>query len=315
MPAVLITGGSGFLGAQVLRLLIERTGIDGVVAIGRRRPESCPVKDFRRVDLGNPEGLAGLIASIAPSEVFHLAGKTPPGDPGLFYRDNTMATVHLLDALRAANRPCRVVLIGSAAELGPVPVEFLPVVEDHPVRPVDSYGLSKWLATCAGLAASPPIEVVVARVFNPIGPGLPATQALGRFADELARGPGPIRLTVGDVEARRDFVDVRDVARALLMLGQAGRPGRIYHVGSGRSRRVGDGLDRLIALSGRDVHIEVDPGRVRPSGPADSRADVARIASEVGWSAEIAWEQSLQDLWDDAVARSDAGLTEPGTSV
>jgi nucleoside-diphosphate-sugar epimerase len=303
MPACLITGASGFLGRNLFRLLKELPCTDELVSIGRRPSDDCPAGVFRRVDLEDREEVLEQVAQIAPSCVFHLAGKTPPDDAGVFYRQNTIASVNLLDALRAAGRPCRVVLVGSAAELGPVPAESLPVGEDYPCRPADPYGLSKWLATCAGLAAGPPLDVVVARVFNPIGPGLPATQALGRFAEELARGSEPIRLTVGDLEARRDFIDARDVARALLALSSAGRGGRLYHVGSGSSRRVGDGLDRLIALSGRDVRLEVDPARVRSNGPSDSRADVGRIARETGWSPEISWERSLQDLWEDACAR------------
>jgi nucleoside-diphosphate-sugar epimerase len=203
------------------------------------------------------------------------------------------------------------VLVGSAAELGPVPVQSLPVGEDYPCRPRDPYGLSKWLATSAGLAASPPLEVAIARVFNPVGPGLPTSQALGRFAQALATGSGPIRLTVGDLDARRDFIDVRDVARAVIALVRDGHPGRVYHVGSGRSQRVGDGLDWLISASGREVRVEVDPGRLRSPGPADSRADIRRIAEEVGWSSEISWEASLRDLWKDAVEKARAGLTGP----
>ncbi len=302
MSVCLITGASGFLGRHVLQALLgERPWAGQVIAVGRSRPDSCPMESFRPVDLEDPDGLPGIIAEVSPSVVFHLAGKTPPGDRDEFYRLNTLATLHLLDAIRSVGRPCRVVLIGSAAELGPVPVEHLPVGEDYPCRPADPYGLSKWLTTVAGLAAGPPLEVVVARVFNPIGPSLPSSQALGRFAGELAGGSGPIRLQVGDLESRRDFVDVRDVARALIALGSSGRPGRVYHVGSGRSLRVGDGLEALIAWSGRDVRVEVDINFARSRGPADSRADVRRIAEETGWSAAIPWEESLRDLWDEAV--------------
>src|SRR3954465_8481467 len=128
-----------------------------------------------------------------------------------------MATVHLLDALRALARPVRAVLAGSGGELGPVAADDLPVGEDYACRPAESYGLSKWLATTAGLAARPPLEVVVARIFNPIGPGMPPGLAFGRFARRLAEpGPDPLRLTVGNLDSRRDFIDVRDVARALI---------------------------------------------------------------------------------------------------
>src|SRR5205814_9617568 len=126
------------------------------------------------------------VEASSPEVILHLAGRTTAADADAFYRDNTLATVHLLDALRDRGRPARVVLAGSAAELGPVPVEDLPVGEDYPCRPIDPYALSKWFATYAGRTAGPPLEVVAARVFNPIGPGLPASQAFGRFADRLA---------------------------------------------------------------------------------------------------------------------------------
>ena len=316
MPVWMVTGGSGFLGRHLLSALEggRPTGVE-VLAAGRRRPIGWPIEAFLPLDFDDQEGLSRAVRDISPSVVFHLAGRTPPAPIDDYYRLNTMATVRLLDALRSIGRPSRVVLVGSAAELGPVPVEDLPVGEEYPSRPVDAYGLSKLLATSAGLAARPPLEVVIARVFNPIGPGLPTSQALGRFAVGLSDGSGPVCLTVGDLDARRDFIDARDVARALLTLAERGMPGRIYHVGTGRSPRVGDGLDQLIALSGREVMVHVDPAIARSRGPSDSRADVRRVENETGWSAVIPWEQSLRDLWDDVIARSLTGLTDRRPSV
>ena len=304
MAACLITGASGFLGGHLSRLLIGPAGLDDVIAAGRTRPLEFPAERFHRVDFEDRGTVMAMVAQTVPSLVIHLAGQTPPGEPIEFYRRNTLGTVHLMDALRVAGRPCRVVLVGSAAELGLVPVDALPVGEDYPCRPTDPYGLSKWLATCAGLASGPPLEVTVARVFNPIGPGLPSSQALGRFAAELATGPGPIRLKVGDLDVCRDFIDARDVAKALLSLALGGEPGRVYHVGTGRSRRVGAGLDELIRLSGREVFVEVDPGLTRSPGPADSRADIRRIVEQTGWSPEIPFEVSVRDLWDDSLDKS-----------
>ena len=117
----------------------------------------------------------------------------------------------------------------------------------------------------AGLSECVPLEVMVARVFNPIGPGTPVSQALGRFASRLAEpGPDPLELAVGDLDSRRDFIDVRDVARAMVELAQRGRPGLVYHVGTGQSHRVGDGLDRLVQLSGRSSSAQRRLGIVRP---------------------------------------------------
>jgi GDP-4-dehydro-6-deoxy-D-mannose reductase len=305
MRVWLVTGGSGFLGRHVLSALSGGSAPWAeVFAVGRTRPAEWPSNRFISADLNDPQGLANAILGVRPDVVIHAAGRTPPAEPDTLYRANTLATLHLLDALRSTGRPVRVVLAGSAAELGPVPMEELPVGEDHPCKPADAYALSKWLATCAGLAAGPPIEVVVGRVFNPIGPGTPETQAFGRFAARLIESPEA--LTVGDLDARRDFVDVRDVARALIALAERGRPGEVYHVGTGHSRRVGDGLARLIERSGRRVDVTVTPGL---ASPADSRADVSKISEHVGWRPEVSWEQSLDDLWDEAVRRRGLRLT------
>jgi nucleoside-diphosphate-sugar epimerase len=306
MPVWLITGATGFLGRHVLAAVRERTapGVQ-LIAAGRRDP-------FLEVDLGEPRSVQAAIERSEPDVILHLAGRTPPAEPGAFYRDNTLATVHLLDALRERDRPARVVLAGSAAELGPVPVEDLPVGEDYPSCPGESYGLSKWLATAAGLAARPPLEVVVGRIFNPIGPGQPGSQAFGRFAARLAEpGPDPVQLAAGDLDVRRDFIDVRDVARALVALAVEGRPGRLYHIGTGSSHRVGDGLEHLIRLSGRPVAlVAAAPGAAR-RGPVDSRAAIDRILNETGWRPTIGWEQSLEDLWDEARGRAGLPLTAP----
>ncbi|WP_435017008.1 NAD-dependent epimerase/dehydratase family protein [Tundrisphaera sp. TA3] len=298
----LVTGGSGFLGRPLLdQLRADRPG-DRIVAIGRSISEAWPTVDFQAADLESDDSLAEAVAEIRPDRVVHLAGRTPPASADQLYRSNVIGTLKLLDALRALDRPMRIVLAGSAAELGPVREANLPVGEDAPCHPVGPYGLSKFLATTAGLAAGPPLEVAVARVFNPIGPGMPVSQAFGRFASALASGTGPIRLPVGDLEARRDFIDVRDVARGLLAIIERGHCGRVYLVGTGRSRRVGDGLDTLIALSGREVTVEA--GQAPPSVPADSRADIARIVRETGWNPAVPWEQSLRDLWDEAVRQA-----------
>ncbi len=305
-PVWLVTGGTGFLGRHVLAALRDtRAGSIQVVALGRRLPDGWSPDAFRAVDLKDREGLTRAIAGLSPSVVIHAAGQTPPALPVAFYKGNMQITANLLDALRATGRPARVVLAGSAAELGPVPVAQLPVGEEAPCRPQDHYGLSKWFAFRYGMLQLPPLEVIAARVFNPVGPGLPPSQAFGRFATILAEaGRDPVHLTVGDLDTRRDFIDVRDVADAFLALARHGTPRSVYHVGTGDSHPIGEGLERLIALSGRAVTVEVAalPGHRR--GPADSRAEIRRIVADTGWRPRIGFEQSLADLWDEARHRA-----------
>jgi nucleoside-diphosphate-sugar epimerase len=288
MSVWLVTGASGFVGRHVLDALergadLPSNSENKVIVLGRRCPEKLPSADFIAADLTDTHKLPGLIQRIAPDYVIHTAGRTPPALDEELYRANFWATIHLLSALRATHKPARVVLSGSAAELGSVDPERLPVDETYTGYPRDAYGRSKYLASSAGLAERAPLEVMVARVFNPIGPGTPPTQAFGRFADRLTDPDAdPLGLVVGDLEARRDFIDVRDVARAMISLALHGHPGLAYNVGTGRSRTVAEGLERLIQLSGRTVRVSVDSALKGRRGPVDSCANIDRIIGHTG---------------------------------
>jgi GDP-4-dehydro-6-deoxy-D-mannose reductase len=309
MATWLVTGANGFLGGHVLDALAA--GVEGLpsaetklVVLGRRRPDHWPEDAFIAADLNEPSDLCRSIQQIRPDFVIHTAGKTPPATDEQLYRANFWATTHLLNGLRTLERPMRVIVAGSAAELGAVEPARLPVDESYAGQPLDAYGRSKALATKRALAERAPLAVVVARVFNPIGPRIPESQAFGRFAARLCDpGSDPLSLEVGDLNAQRDFVDVRDVVRALFALALRGQTGLVYHVGTGRSRRVGEGLDHLIRLSGRSVSIGADPALVKRRGPSDSRADIRRIVAHTGWSPTIPWEQSLDDLWREVQSR------------
>jgi GDP-4-dehydro-6-deoxy-D-mannose reductase len=309
MSVWLVTGGNGFLGRHVLEA-IEAGPSEAsdskveIVVLGRRRPAFGARHRFIEADLNDPIGLRAAVRGLAPDRVIHTAGKTPPADDEELYRANFWCTNHLLGALRGLGKPMRIVLAGSAAELGPVADAGLPVGEEYAAEPVEAYGRSKLLATRSGLAERPPLEVVVARIFNVIGPGLPATQAFGAFAARLAEpGPDPLDLPVGRLDTRRDFVDVRDVVRAMIALALRGRGGQVYHVGTGESRPIAEGLEILVAASGRSVVEREDPSLLRRPGPGDSRAAIGRIVAETGWQPRIGFEESLRDIWREASGR------------
>ncbi len=301
MATWLFTGATGFVGRHVLDNVLaspRAVGCDRAVALGRKQTEALAGSAFVRADLDDVLGLRSAIRQVQPDVVLHTAGRTPPAPNEELYRANFWGTIHLLAALKSLDKPVRVVMLGSAAELGPVSVEKLPVDESYPCMPVEAYGRGKYLATLAGLAEQSSLEVSVARVFNPIGPHAPPSQALGRFARLLAQpSRDPIDLITGDLAARRDFIDVRDAAAAMVAIARHGSPGLVYHVGTGLSRTVGQGLQHLIRLAGRSVrvHEELERGR---SSPADSLADIRRLTEHTRWHPRISFEQSLADLWE-----------------
>ena len=305
MATWLITGATGFLGRHVLDLLDSellrdgRTG-DVVLVLGRRCPAGWPEQSFVKADLDDPIGLRDAIRKVVPDHVIHTAGQTPPSPDDALYQNNFWATMRLLNALRGLNRTVRVTLAGSAAELGAVPPSALPVAESYPcarLTPTAAASNSprsrgwrsgrrwKWSSLVCSIRSDP----------DCLEPRL-SVSLRRRLTAEVA---DPLPLPVGNLEIRRDFVDVRDVARALIAISLHGQPRLVYHVGSGQSRSVGDGLDVLVRLSGRSVKVCVDPRRHIRKGPVDSRADIRRIISHTGWSPTIPFEQSLTDLWND----------------
>jgi GDP-4-dehydro-6-deoxy-D-mannose reductase len=312
MAIWMLTGATGFLGRHVVDSLVSELDGEGhpdarIVVLGRRRPAGWPEAGFVAADLEEPESLRRAIEAIRPDHVIHTAGRTPPAPDEALYRGNFWATIRLLNALRSLSQRVRVTLAGSAAELGPVPAASLPVNESYRCGPLEAYGRSKWMASLAGLAERAPLEVNIARVFNPIGPGIPPTQAFGEFAAQLCLATqDPLTLLAGDLDARRDFLDVRDAARAMVAVALRGSPGSVYHVGTGQSRTVREGLELLIGLSGKSVRVCAHPMRRGRRGPADSRADIRRIVDHTGWVPSIGFEQSLADLWEEARSRPPA---------
>ncbi|WP_165073670.1 NAD-dependent epimerase/dehydratase family protein [Paludisphaera rhizosphaerae] len=310
MATWLITGAGGWLGGHVLESLEPTLAPDDrLVVLGRNRPSALPRGQFVSADLHDNDGLNRVVREVAPDFVLHLAGKTPPAVDDELYETNVRGTERLLEALRDLAGPTRVVVVGSAAELGPIQPADLPVVEDQPCRPTQAYGRSKLAATTLALRNWGELRIVVGRVFNLIGPGTPSSLAFGRFATQLAAAKDHwVEIQAGRLDSRRDFVDVRDAARALIALAERGRQGRVYNVASGRSYTIQDGLDRLVSLSGRTAQVAFDAGAQRAGEPDDTRADISRITAEVGWEPKIPFERSIADLWASALARNGKAL-------
>jgi GDP-4-dehydro-6-deoxy-D-mannose reductase len=207
------------------------------------------------------------------------------------------STANLLDALSTHAPGARVVVAGSSAEYGVV--RDSPVGEDCPTDPVNDYGSSKLAQTLLALSyRHQGLDVRVARIFNAMGPGMPESLALGSFARQIAdieEGRQPPKILVGNLSSSRDYVDARDVARALLLLSRRGRSGGIYNVCSGRVQRMDALLRQLLSLASKSISVVRDPGRIRRGEVSRIFGSPAKLRRDTGWTPQIPLPQSLRD--------------------
>jgi GDP-4-dehydro-6-deoxy-D-mannose reductase len=286
----LVTGGRGFVGTWLTGYL-SHCG-DDVVAVDHE------------VDVTDAEAVGRTVAEVAPEAVYHLAALAHVGaswsDPGAALRVNAIGTVNLLEAAHRCD-PRPIVLVTSSAEVyGHVPEERLPVTETCPLAPVTPYAVSKVAAEYAGIQAhlAHGLPVIRVRPFNHVGPGQSPgfmVAALARRIVEAQRS-GATSVPVGNLTARRDLTDVRDVVRAYRALVERGDAGEVYNVCSGRDVAVSDVAQRLLRLSGADFELVTDPALVRPVDVPVVRGDPSRLEAVTGWRPEIELDVTLHDV-------------------
>lgn len=250
---VLITGSTGALGQVLASRLRTDPGDFTVFAPGRNERDNP-------LDLRDSEQIARAVERMRPDLVLHLAA-TFSNDFDEAYAVNVAATQHLLAAVEASGRPVRVVLIGSAAEYGAVAADENPIGEDHVLRPVSIYGITKaWQTELAYLHASRGANVVVARIFNLTGPHLSERLFVGRLhkqIEELRRGERA-RIEVGPLSAVRDYLTIDDAMTQLLVISDFGEAGKVYHVASGHPVTMRELLVRELAAHGLDESVVVE---------------------------------------------------------
>ena len=259
--------------------------------------------------------MRALIERVRPDRIYHLAGQAFVGDswanPWPTLETNLRSQVNLSEAVLAARLEPRLLVLGSAEEYGRVALEDLPIRETCPLRPDSPYSVSKVGQDYLGLQyhLSSGLDVVRARPFNHIGPRQNSKFVAPAFASQIAAieaGRQPAMLRVGNLEARRDFTDVRDMVRAYALALDHGEAGEVYNIGSGQSRTIRDLLTTLLSLARVEITVEVDPDRLRPSDVPEMRCDASKFRACTGWEPRIPFEHSLRDLLDYERARAGA---------
>ena len=289
-PSTVITGAAGFAGRHLLAHL-QASHPDGRLVAWSHRD----------VDVTDRDAVTNAIIQSRPDRVVHLAGSPHVGqswlDTWVPLKTNVIGTHHLLDAIRVHQPQCRVLVVTSAMIYRP---SGEPLDEDSPLGPASPYGFSKLAQDQLALTAAREdgLDVVVARPFNHVGPGQDPSFFLSSFAKQIAlieAGLCSPEIHVGNLDAERDLTDVRDVVEAYVQLLTAGASGRAYNICSGQTHRVGDLLDRLLALARVPIARVIDPARLRPNDVPRLVGNSARLRNELGWTPQRRMDVTLAD--------------------
>jgi nucleoside-diphosphate-sugar epimerase len=295
MSRVLVIGANGYLGRHVFGLLDRQAEL---TVSGTSRSGSAR---WIRVDLAldRPATLGAMLATECPDVVVNCAGAVT-GSVAELVGANVTGPANLLTALAAHAPHAKLVHLGSAAEYGIAEPEE-PITEQRPPHPTGWYGVTKLAGTeLVRLAGNLGLDTVVLRVFNPIGPGSPAGSLPGRVVAELRRADlahDVVRL--GSLDAVRDFVDVRDIAEAVLAAVRATTvDAAVLNIGSGRAIPVSVMVRDLVRLSGfTGLVVAEGDGSARSADVRWQQADISAIGRQLGWKPEIGLADSLRDMW------------------
>lgn len=294
----LITGAGGFVGPHLANELQE-AGNEVTAHDLRSGP-----------DLLDGDGWVETVRRYRPDVIYHLAGWSDVSgswhDPVQTFRVNALGTLSILEAAKAANTP-KVLLVSSADVYGSVDAAVQPITETCPVCPRSPYGVSKQSAEALGMQyhRAHGLGVIIVRPFNHLGAGQSPRFAASAFAAQIADAEqhGGGELLHGDLSARRDLSDVRDVVRAYRLLAERGRSGEVYNVCSGRAVSMESMLDMLIDRARVPVTTAIDPTRLRPVELPILQGSHQKLTDATSWEPEVTLDQTLAVVLDDARAR------------
>lgn len=300
----LVIGGGGFVGPYLVRHLTDDLGYEVTVTKTVKETLTMDNATVRNLDILDMEQIRTLLEEEKADYLFHLAAQSSVAyswkNPTLTVDVNIKGCINLLEAIRLVDKKPRVLLIGSGEEYGHIKKDECPIIEDNVVRPGNIYAATKSCQNMLGRIYSDAynLDIMMVRAFNHIGPNQTPMFVVADFCKQVAdieKGKQEPVINVGNLSAKRDFTDVRDVVKAYAKLVAGGKRGETYNVGTGHAVAIQDILNKIISMSDKDIEVKVDPGKLRPVDVPIIEPDISKIKKEVGWEPLIPLEQTLRE--------------------
>lgn len=304
MKKALIIGAAGFVGSYLIDHIQKHCIWSIVVTKMPQERLTLQGADVCDLDIMDPAAITELLEEKRPDYIFHLAAQSSVAvswkNPGLTVDVNIKGSLNVLDAVRKLDYKPRVLLIGSGEEYGHLRQDEVPVGEDNVLRPGNIYAATKACQNMLGAiyARAYGMDVLMVRAFNHVGPNQSPVFVVADFcrqAAEIELGMREPVIRVGNLSARRDFSDVRDVVRAYAALMEKGKAGETYNVGAGKAVEIRRILDMILSLAKKEIRVETDPARMRPVDVPVIEADIRKLQACTGWRTEIPLEKTIEE--------------------
>jgi GDP-4-dehydro-6-deoxy-D-mannose reductase len=310
---VLITGITGFAGSHLADYILQNhpgVEVHGLVRWRSRLENILHLKNkikLNEADLKDIVSLKKCLEEVKPDHIFHLAAQsfvpTSWRCPAETFTINAVGQINLFEAVLSLKMTPKIHVAGSSEEYGLALPDEMPMKETSPLRPLSPYAVSKVAQDFLAYQyfKSYGLKTVRTRGFNHTGPRRGEVFICSSFAKQIAEIEKKKResvISVGNLEAKRDFTDVRDTVRAYWLSLEKGKEGEVYNIGSGKSFSMKEVLDMLLSMASINIKVEVDPERLRPSDVPILISDCTKFTQLTGWKPKIPFQQSLQDLLD-----------------
>ncbi|MFH1540647.1 MAG: GDP-mannose 4,6-dehydratase [Elusimicrobiota bacterium] len=305
---ILITGITGFAGSHLAEFLLSQN--HEVHGIDRWRSKTENIDGFKdkitlhECDIKDYHSVKKTIEEVMPEKIFHLAAQSfvPVSwkAPSETIATNVIGELNIFEAVKELKINPWIQIACSSEEYGMVYENEVPIKETNPLRPLSPYGVSKVAQDLLGYQyhQSHNLNIVRTRTFNHEGPRRGEVFVTSNFAKQIAeieKNKKPPILYAGNLDARRDYTDVRDIVRAYWLATEKCIAGEVYNICSGRDWKIKDMLNYLLSLSKVRVEVKQDPARMRPSDVQILLGDCTKFREQTGWKPEIPFEKTLED--------------------